>query len=391
MGISRHGHGALAAGRALGSQVHPVFMLPPVAAAAFGAILAAEAHPVVLLAHLLAIFFSVYTAHVKDGYVDFHVRGEDDDHPLTAGGCRLALVAAGAGFAACLAVLWFFAGPLAVLVTLPAWVIGVLHAPQLDTNPVTTTAGYPLGIAVALFGGYYVQTLAVAAAPLAFAGVFFVLLCGVKVIDDSTDYEYDRSIGKRTVAVALGRRRARRFAHALVGVALVATLWFAVDGLFPPSAVVAAALFGVVAAVSLDADPGLATMLLVRGAYVFLAVLVVGVWFAPLTNAPLPDIGALGPYTYLATELVFGTVAFALLARAGRGALWSAVRTIAVLYPVAYLWDWYTLEVGVFEIVLRTGVDLFGIPLEEHLFMVVVPAFVLGLHETLRRSDREVE
>ena len=364
-------------------------MLPPVAAAAFGAILAANARPVVLLAHLLAIFLSVYTAHVKDGYVDFHVRGEDDDHPLTAGGCRLALVAAGVGVAVCLAVLWLFAGPLAALATLPAWVIGVLHAPQLDTNPVTTTAGYPLGIAVALFGGYYVQTLAVAAAPLAFAGVFFVLLCGVKVIDDSTDYDYDRSIDKRTVAVVLGRRRARRFAHALVGVALVATLWFTVDGLFPPSAVVAAALFGVVAVLSLDADPELATMLLVRGAYVFLAVLVVGVWFAPLSAAPLPDIGVLGPYTYLATEVVFGTVAVALLARAGRDVLWSAARTIAVLYPVAYLWDWYTLEVGVFDIVLRTGLDLFGIPLEEHLFMVVVPAFVLGLHETLERTTRD--
>jgi lycopene cyclase domain-containing protein len=99
----------------------------------------------------------------------------------------------------------------------------------------------------------------------------------------------------------------------------------------------------------------------------------------------LPDIGVFGPYTYLVTEVLWGTVAFVLLYRAG--ALRVAARTIVVLYPVAYIWDWYTLTVGVFEIRLRTGVDLLGIPIEEHIFMVVVPALVIGLHETLRRRD----
>jgi len=95
----------------------------------------------------------------------------------------------------------------------------------------------------------------------------------------------------------------------------------------------------------------------------------------------LPDIGVFGPYTYLVTEVVWGTVALALLWRAD--ALRMAGKTIVALYPIAYLWDWYTLEVGVFAIRLRTGVDLLGIPIEEHIFMVVVPALVIGLHETL--------
>ncbi|MBX0325711.1 lycopene cyclase domain-containing protein [Halomicroarcula sp. F13] len=99
----------------------------------------------------------------------------------------------------------------------------------------------------------------------------------------------------------------------------------------------------------------------------------------------LPDIGVFGPYTYLVTEVVWGTVALVLLWRAD--ALRLAGRTIVVLYPVAYVWDWYTLEVGVFAIRLRTGVDLLGIPIEEHIFMVVVPALVLGIHENLRRRD----
>ena len=96
----------------------------------------------------------------------------------------------------------------------------------------------------------------------------------------------------------------------------------------------------------------------------------------------LPDIGAVfGPYTYLASEVAFGSVAVALLYRAG--ALRRAGRTIAALYPIAYVWDWYTLHIGVFSIELRTGVNLLGIPIEEHIFMIVVPALVIGFHETL--------
>ncbi len=93
------------------------------------------------------------------------------------------------------------------------------------------------------------------------------------------------------------------------------------------------------------------------------------------------DISVLGRYTYLATELFWGTIAALLVRRSG--AERRALRTIIVLYPLGYLWDRYTLDVGVFEIPLRTGVDIAGIPLEEHLFMLVVPSMVIGVHETL--------
>jgi lycopene cyclase domain-containing protein len=101
----------------------------------------------------------------------------------------------------------------------------------------------------------------------------------------------------------------------------------------------------------------------------------------------LPDIGVFGPYTYLVTEVVWGTVALALLWRAN--ALRMAAKTIVVLYPIAYVWDWYTLTVGVFAIKLRTGVDLLGIPIEEHIFMIVVPALILGIHENLHGLSSE--
>ena len=95
----------------------------------------------------------------------------------------------------------------------------------------------------------------------------------------------------------------------------------------------------------------------------------------------VPNISVLGRYTYLATELFWGTIAVILLRRAG--ALRRAAVTIVALYPIAYVWDRYTLAVGVFEIPLRTGIEVAGIPLEEHLFMAVVPGLVIGIHETI--------
>ncbi|MFC6767250.1 lycopene cyclase domain-containing protein [Natrinema soli] len=93
------------------------------------------------------------------------------------------------------------------------------------------------------------------------------------------------------------------------------------------------------------------------------------------------DITVFGRYTYLVTEIVWGLVAALLLRRAN--ALRKAAVTIVALYPIAYVWDRYTLAVGVFDIKLRTGVDIAGIPLEEHLFMAVVPGLVVGMHETI--------
>ncbi|WP_436900325.1 UbiA family prenyltransferase [Halovenus halobia] len=381
MAFARHESGVRAELAALLSQVHPVFMLPPLAASWFGAVIAGDVAMAVGAVHMAAMFFAVYTAHVKDGYIDFYGRGEDDDHPLTEWGCRTALLGAGLGFAACTLALGIFVGPAAAAITIPTWFIGYLHAPQLDTNPVTTTLGYPTGIALSILGGYLVQTGTLSAEVIGFAAVFLVTLAGVKIIDDEQDYDYDRSIDKRTVSVLLGPSPARSLAVGLLSLGLLGVLWGTLGGLFPPAAPVAALAFGSIVIVARRARPTIATMLLIRGAYVFLAFLLVAVWFRPLSGTALPDITILGPYTYLATEVVFGAAALALLTYAN--ALRSALRTIVAVYPIAYIWDWYTLEVGVFEITMRTGYDLFGIPIEEHIFMFVVPGLVLGIHEMM--------
>ncbi|WP_293029481.1 UbiA family prenyltransferase [Natronococcus sp.] len=284
MSLARHGAGIGATARAFWSQVHPVFMLPPLAASLFGAVLAEAFAPGVATLHVVAMFAAVYTAHVKDGYVDFYVRGEDDDHPLTERGCRLGLTLSTATFALCTIALFVLVDWIAAALTVPAWVIAYYHAPQLDTNPVTATTGYPLGIALSLLGGFYVQAEVFALVPIGFAAVFLVLLSGIKVIDDAKDYDYDRSIRKRTVAVAVGPDRAYAVAYGLMLTALFVVVAFAVARVFPPSAVLAALAFAAVAVVARRAPPKLATMLLIRGSYVFLAVLVAAVWFEPLAR-----------------------------------------------------------------------------------------------------------
>lgn len=390
MGIARQASGIRADLRALASQIHPVFMLPPVAASWFGAIIAVNNLHIDLqilpgVIHAVAIFFAVYTAHVKDGYVDFYQRGEDSHHPLTPNGCLIALAFATICFGACVGFLWALVGSGAALITAPTWVIGYLHAPQLDTNPVTATVGYPVGIALSILGGYYVQATGLSTSVLGYAAVFLVILTGVKIVDDAQDTDFDQRINKRTVAVIYGHRNARNLSDSCFAVAVIAVLWGSVVGTFPAFSTFAALVFGIVAVIARRATPTIATQLLIRGAYLFLAVLIIAVAFRPLSGFSLPDITLLGPYTYIATEIVFGLIAFALLVHAD--AVIRAVRTIVVLYPIAYVWDWYTLTVGVFEISMRTGVMLFDIPLEEHLFMIVVPALVLGVHETLRSLD----
>jgi 4-hydroxybenzoate polyprenyltransferase len=258
-------------------------MLPALAVATFGAVLSGSFDPVRATLHGGAVFFALYTAHITDGYVDYHVRGEDDDHPLTVVGCRVARLAASLGFWAAAIALAVLVDPWSLLLTVPCWLIAVSHAPQLDTNPIGATLGYPVGIAMSLLGGYYVQATALPVTPLGLAAVFLTALAGVKIVDDAQDYGYDRSIGKRTVAVVVGRTAAHRLAYGLMALAMcmVLALTAALPAI-PPAAALSVVAFGVVAAFARRAEPELATMLLVRGAYVFLAVLVAAIWYRPL-------------------------------------------------------------------------------------------------------------
>lgn len=281
MSVARHGTGVRASVEALLSQVHPVFMLPPLATSLFGGILAGRLDILPALVHVATMFFAVYTAHVKDGYIDFHVRGEDEDHPLTGHGCRLAFLTSTLAFWAGTALLAMVASPVTAALAIPTWVIAYNHAPTLDVHAVTTTLGYPTGIGLSLLGGYHAQAGTLTLEPLAVAGIFLVLLAGVKIIDDSQDYAYDRSIEKRTIAVLVGQSRARRLAYGIQGFAMLLASIVALLGILPIGSLLGVGAFVAVALLAARAEPETATMLLVRGSYVFLACLVAAVWFRP--------------------------------------------------------------------------------------------------------------
>ena len=284
MAFARHGVGIRAHARAVTSQVHPVFMLPPIAASWFGAIIALEFSLLTAFIHSLAIFAAVYTAHVKDGFVDFHLREEDEDHPLTERGCWWCLYGSTFVFVSCLIALWIAVDVWAVLLTAPGWLIGYFHAPQLDMNPLGATLGYPVGISLALLGGYYVQAQHLGILVFSLALVFLILLSGIKIIDDEQDYDYDKSIGKATVAVILGRGTARQLAMLLMMGALALVAILVATRVLPVGSIGAVLVFAVVALIARQADANIATALLVRGSYVFLGLLIIAVWFRPFQS-----------------------------------------------------------------------------------------------------------
>lgn len=267
--------------RGFASQVHPVFMLPPLAAAAFGGVIARDVTGGVVVLHLLAVFLAVYTAHLKDGYVDYYLRGEDDSHPLSRSWCQIGIVGTSVAFFVSLAGIWSAVGIGGVLITLPCWLLGVTHAPHLDMRPLGATGGYPLGVSLSFVGGYYLQTETVSRFVFAIGIVLFVLPVGIKIIDDLQDYEFDRSIGKHTIPVVIGESSASHLAYWLFGGVTVLILGLAATGVFPPGSIVAGGIFGAIAIVASRKPPELATMLLIRGSYVFFAALIIAVWIHP--------------------------------------------------------------------------------------------------------------
>ncbi|MEY7852215.1 UbiA family prenyltransferase [Natrarchaeobius sp. A-rgal3] len=201
-------HDAKRIGSGLLAHVQPVFLLPAGAIAVFGAVLADYVSVGTAIAHCFAVCLAVYVAHLRDGYVDYYVRNEDDQNRLTPTEIHVAIVLSTAAFGGCLAYLWLVSGTLSVVLSTPILALGLLHAPYLDTNPVTTTVSYPLGIALAMAGGYATQTGTLTTVVIVLAGVFFVHLAGIGILLDRLDYHDDRRRGKRTVPVVVGDERA---------------------------------------------------------------------------------------------------------------------------------------------------------------------------------------
>lgn len=252
--------------RGLAAAVQPTFMLPAVGLSATGAVLAPTVDSSLAATHAVAVGLALYTAHLVDEYVDGHLRGEEDP-TLPAWATTYAGVASTTGFFAAVAWLWVEGPRAAAALTVPLWVLAVLHAPLLDKHPLTVTADYPFGVGLAFVGGYLAQAGALDGAVLVVAGLLVVSLSARKVSIDRLDRDFDRTIDKRTLPVLLGDRRSALVAagvHVTVASLTGAAVAVAV---LPDLALVAAAVALADAIVVVGAPRRLAVHLQIAMAY----------------------------------------------------------------------------------------------------------------------------
>lgn len=256
--------------RTLLAIVRPTFAVPALGISLSGGLLASAFSLRVAAVHALAVGIAVLVAHLRDAFVDGHLRGEEQP-VASASTLQRGYVAGSVAFLAVVAALWVMAGPVATLLTGPLLALALLHAPVLDRHPLTVTVDYPVGIGLALLGGYAAQTGTLGGAVLAVAVVLAALLAGIKVGVDQLDAEFDRRIGKQTLPVLLGPARAR-----WVAVAIFAGVAVALSGVVVFSSVPVVALGGALAALlcalSVRFDSGLTAVRVQIGlTYAFVA------------------------------------------------------------------------------------------------------------------------
>ncbi len=196
----------------------------------------------VLLCALVGSVFIQIGTNLANDYSDAR-RGADTEDRLgpvrvTAGGLlppRRVLLGTWVAFA--IAVL---AGSYLILVT--GWELLVAGVLSILAGVLYTGGPRPYGYAglgepfvflffgvVAVVGSYFAQTERVAWEALALSVPVGSLATGILVVNNVRDMETDRRAGKRTLAVRMGRARARRLYAATVAVALVAPVlvWLA--------------------------------------------------------------------------------------------------------------------------------------------------------------------
>jgi 1,4-dihydroxy-2-naphthoate octaprenyltransferase len=206
-------------------------------AAAIGAALVGSLYaPAINIPHLLVfcagVAFALYYAHVKDSYVDFYIRHEDDSFDLSKKQAKEVMLLCAVVVAAC-ALYFAWAGLwLAIPIIAAGFLLAYFHTP-LDLNPIGATAGYPTGLALAAIGGYYVQAGVVPLFIIEFAFAVWLVLCGVKIVDDVKDYKWDKGFGKITMPVLLGQRECKYWAALIVFIGASVGIALTLQGVLP--------------------------------------------------------------------------------------------------------------------------------------------------------------
>ena len=256
------------------AHVRPVFMLPVVGVSVCGTVLAPGVDVGLGLQHAFAVGAALFVAHLRDGLVDGHVRGEETP-PLSVASYRRATAATTALVLLLTASLATSAGLLAAGSVVVLLCLALLHAPYLDRHPVPVTVDYPIGIGVTLVGAYATQTGRVPADVAAVAVSTAVLLAGIKIGIDRLDAAFDARIGKRTVPVIVGPAGARWIAVGGFLAAAALVLASAGTGVRPGFAAVASIAAGGCAAATLTLSARWAVRIQMLLTYVFVGSLLV--------------------------------------------------------------------------------------------------------------------
>jgi len=188
---------------------------------------------------LLAAGTGLFIAHLRDTEVDFYERGEDRLLPpvgLDGSNGLLSLrMLRGLNIGASI-VFWATVGALLVLteavLLLPvagaAFALAQSYGFGLDRHPLSGALTYPTGALLAFWSGYVAAGGASPSLPLGLiAGALLAALAGGKIVSDLIDEPHDPAFGKRTVAVAVGARSARRMG---IGIVTAGLLFILVGG-----------------------------------------------------------------------------------------------------------------------------------------------------------------
>jgi 1,4-dihydroxy-2-naphthoate octaprenyltransferase len=267
--MSRHIAGLLA-------HVRPVFMLPVVATSICGALLASGVSAGIMATHAGAVATTLFVAHLRDGFVDGHLRGEETP-PLSVAAYRWATAVAGVVAVALASSLVLTAGLLAASSVLALLCLALLHAPYLDRHPVTVTVDYPLGIGITLCGGFAAQAGGLTAGVLTVAAGVAALLSGIKVSIDRLDARFDATVGKHTVPVIASGPGATWVAVGCFAAAALVLLGAVGTGILPWHAAIALLPVAGCAVATPAVTPRWAVRIQIALSYAFVGVLFVTV------------------------------------------------------------------------------------------------------------------
>jgi len=198
--------------------------------------------PLAFVCTLIGSLFIQIGTNLSNDYSDAR-RGADTEDRLgpvrvTAGGLmppRQVLIGTYAAFAVALAAgayLVYLAGPLLLVVGLVSMLAGVLYTggprPYGYEGLGEVFVFLFFGV-VAVGGSYYVHTESLRWEALALSVPIGLLAAAILVVNNVRDIDTDRRAGKRTLAVKLGRARAKRLFTAMLVLSLIVppVVWLA--------------------------------------------------------------------------------------------------------------------------------------------------------------------